>query len=155
MRRNKFFLSAMWEEIKDHNVGIGLLGRFAKEKEDKDHRGAFDLKHWGTLPLVEAVRLLSLREGISETSTLKRIEALHAAEVLDAEEKELLSNSFASLTHLLLRQQLADYRAGRRVSNFVQPKSLTPREKQALLGALRTIDALRKRVRSEFTGDIF
>ncbi len=154
-RRNHPFLRQMFEEEADHNVALGLFGRFITEKDNRKHRGEINLKYTGTLPLVEAVRLLSLREGVAVTSTLGRIAALHEIGVLDAEEREGLNRAFQIITNLLLRQQVADFLAGRKVSNYVKPQSLSRHEKEDLLDAFRSVDSLRKRVRLEFTADVF
>jgi signal-transduction protein with cAMP-binding, CBS, and nucleotidyltransferase domain len=59
------------------------------------------------------------------------------------------------VTGVLLRHQIADYKAGRPVTYHVDPERLTKTERQGLLAALRSIDSLRKRVHLEFTGQIF
>ena len=70
------------------------------------------MKHAGTLPLVGAVRLLALREGVEDTATLRRIAALHKAGVLSDNDADYLRGAFTHITFLLLRQQLSDFRAG-------------------------------------------
>jgi signal-transduction protein with cAMP-binding, CBS, and nucleotidyltransferase domain len=56
---------------------------------------------------------------------------------------------------LLLRQQVADFQAGERVNNYVPPESMSTRERDMLIDAFKAIAALRDRVRTEFTGDVF
>ena len=58
------------------------------------------------------------------------------------------------MTGLQLRQQIADYRAGRPVSNFVDPAALTAREVDLLKDGFRAINEFRDRVRAELTGDV-
>ena len=53
------------------------------------------------------------------------------------------------------RQQIADYEAGRPVSNLVDPAELTAREIDLLKDGFRAINDFRARVRSELTGDVF
>ena len=149
------FLRGMAEEVTKARVALGWFGRFALEKEDPAHRGAINLKHRGTLPLVSSTRLLSLREGIEVTSTLGRLDALEAAGVLKHDVRDYLTGAFAHVTHLLLRQQLADFLDPERsVSNFVQPASLTEREKDMLVKSLKAIEDLSERVEVEFTGRV-
>jgi signal-transduction protein with cAMP-binding, CBS, and nucleotidyltransferase domain len=52
----------------------------------------------------------------------------------------------------MLRQQLADFHAGRPVGNHVDPEALTRLERERLVEALKAIDRLRKRARADFTG---
>lgn len=65
-----------------------------------------------------------------------------------------LRGAFEHSTGLQLRQQIADYEAGRPVSNHVDPAELTEREVGLLKDRFRAINDFRARVRSELTGDV-
>jgi len=152
---NHMFLLELFRDDAEAGVGLGLFGRFITERHDREHRGKISLKHTGTMPLVEPVRLLALREGIEATSTLGRIKALRQIEVLDSDEHENLRAAYHHMTRLLLRQQIADFKAGRKVSNYVSPRVLSTRERDALVDAFKAVRAFRKHVRSDFTGEVF
>ena len=152
---NHAFLREMYEDDVDHRVALGWFGRFITEKDERAFKGQLNLKHTGTLPLVEAMRLLSLREGIEAISTLERMNALHEKDVLTDDELDYLTGAYRHISHLLLRQQIEDFKAGKRVSNYVPPKTLTERERDMLVESFKAIRGLREKVRSEFTGDIF
>lgn len=155
VKANPSFLRAMYEDGKEHGVALGWFGRFVTEKEDMDHLGAINLKHTGTLPLVEALRLLALREGVSATATLNRLTALRDRGILDVDEADYLIGAYHHITHLLLRQQLADFRSGKQLSNYVHPNALSQRERDILVDSFKAIDRLRDRLRGAFTGDVF
>jgi signal-transduction protein with cAMP-binding, CBS, and nucleotidyltransferase domain len=155
VRHNHFFLRQMFQDKTSHNVALGFFGGFVTEKEQKEYRGQVNLKYAGTIPLVGAIRLLALREGVEETSTLQRIRVLGEQNVLSVNERDELVGAFDLLTDTLLRQQIADFRAGRRVSYFVDPNALDKRARARLVDALKAIDAVRKRAHMEFTGQIF
>ncbi len=152
---NPAFLGEMHADDIDHGVALGWFGRLLTDKEDKDHKGKMNLKHTGTLPLVEAMRLLTLREGLEAISTLGRMDALKDKGVLDSDEHDYLSGAYRHISHMLLRQQIADFKAGRKVSNFVPPATLSKRERDMLVDGFKAIRALRQRVKSEFTGEFF
>ncbi|MCP5158008.1 MAG: CBS domain-containing protein [Gammaproteobacteria bacterium] len=154
LREDRAFLRAMYDETSDHNVGLGLFGGFVTEKENPYYRGQINLKHHALLPLVEAVRLLSLREGVEETGTLVRIDALQDLGILNANECEDLKGAFIQITNLLLGQQIADFRIGRKITYFVHPDNLSRRVKERLIDAMKAIDRLRDRVRAELTGNL-
>jgi signal-transduction protein with cAMP-binding, CBS, and nucleotidyltransferase domain len=154
VRHNPAFLRQMFQDKADHNVALGFFGGFITEK-NAEHRGQVNLKLSGLIPLVGAIRLLSLREGVEETGTLARIAALHQANVLSVRERDDLARAFGLLTDILLRKQLADYRAGRQVSYYADPDSWDKRRRGELADALKAADAIRKRVRMEFTGQVF
>ena len=107
------------------------------------------------LPLVKGVRLYPLRGGIAATSTLARIDAPHAAGVLDADEQDYLSGIFRHITDLLLRQQIAEFKVGGTVDNRVPVSALSAREKDMLVDGFRAIEAFRERIGSDLTGELF
>ncbi len=149
------FLSELVRQMHAGAVALGWFGRFVVERDDAAQRGKINLKHSGTLPLVSPLRLLALREGVAKTSTLERIAALHELGVLANDEADYLRGALTHITGLLLRQQLADFKARRPVGNHVHPNALSAREKDILTDSLKAIDALGKRVYADFTGDVF
>lgn len=137
------FLMLMFGLQAEHRASIGLFGRLRPE---------IDLKLNGTLPLAEGVRLLALGRGIAATGTLDRIDGLVALEALAADDADRLRGAFGLLTGLQLRQQIADYRAGRPVGNLVAPGRLTGREREELRRSLRAVNEFRARIRADLTG---
>ena len=69
--------------------------------------------------------------------------------------EDFLVRAFAHIPHLLLRQQIADFKAGLKVGDYVHPQAMSERERDILVDSLKAIDGLRKRVASEFAGEIF
>lgn len=55
--------------------GVGPLGQLMVEGHGI-HQGMLDLKYSAFLPYVNAIRLLSIKEGLHETSTIHRIDGL-------------------------------------------------------------------------------
>ena len=155
VRNNRSFLREMYRDKLEHNVALGIFGGFVLERDNRDYRGQVNLKYTGTLPLVSGIRLLALREGVEETSTLGRIAALADKGVLESGERDELSEAFRVVTDVLLRQQIADFRAGRQVTYYVDPETLSKRQRATLLAAVKSIHALRKRAYLEFTAHVF
>jgi len=158
-KANPFFLETMYHDKADYGVGLkalgGIFGRFVLEQDNPEYKGHLALKHTGILPLVSAIRLLALREGVAETSTCKRIETLADMKIFNDAERENLTSAFSLLTDILLKQQIKDFKSGRTPTYYVHPRMLSRRRKDQLFEALTAIDQLRKRVRSDFTADIF
>jgi CBS domain-containing protein len=152
VRANPAFLREMFGIQAEHRAGLGWFGRLLTERADPAHRGRINLKLAGTLPLAEAVRLLALRAGIAATGTLARLAALAAAGEISRDEQDHLHGAFDHITGLQLRQQIADFQAGRPVSNFVDPATLTARETALLKDGFRAINGFRDRIRIELTG---
>ena len=154
LKENHPFLTAMHENTMVHSVAVDRLGRFVTEKEDRAHRGKINLKYMGTVPLVEMVRLAALRAGVPATSTLDRLTGLRAAGAIDTDEDDELRAAFTQITGLLLRQQLADARAGEAVSNFVDPAGLSRQQRTALTDSLGVIRRFRDRMRAQFSAHL-
>jgi signal-transduction protein with cAMP-binding, CBS, and nucleotidyltransferase domain len=152
--RQPMFLREMFGIQADHRAAVGFFNRFITERQDPAHRGEINLKLMGTLPLAEGVRLLALRHGVAATGTLARLEGLLAAGKTTSRETEDLRAAFTCVTGLQLRQQLLDYEAGRPVGNFVDPRSLSEREREVLRDGLKAINEFRTRLRSELTGEL-
>ena len=154
-RKYPGFLREMERVQEGHGVALGLFHRLIPDNTRGPNKGKLNLKYHGLLPLVECIRLLSLREGIMATSTLTRIDRLHENGVLESNEQDYLSGAFHHITHLILRQQVNDFLEHKPVGPYVPPDALSEREKDMLVAALVAIDELNNRVRTEFTGDIF
>jgi signal-transduction protein with cAMP-binding, CBS, and nucleotidyltransferase domain len=154
LKGNHMFLSDMWGVDEDRKVAIGLFNRFITERKDAEHRGQLNLKFNGTLPLVETTRLLALREGIPATGTLERLAALAKMDILGGDEHDYLAGAFAHITGLLLRQQVRDFATGS-TSNYVDPESLTERERDMLVDGLKAIEEFLDRVRYELKAELF
>lgn len=152
--RNPGFLKDMFAIQQDHDVALGWFGRLLTQTDKDGRTGLINLKYNGTLPLVEATRLMALQHGIEATSTLDRLKGLHSCNAIDDDQHDELSGGLNHLTKLLLRQQLADFRAeDKTVTNFVPKNSLTKREKAYLADCFRAIRDLRGRLSTEFSGD--
>jgi signal-transduction protein with cAMP-binding, CBS, and nucleotidyltransferase domain len=154
-QRNKSFLRDMEAEDQDNGIALGFFDRFITAKDDDEHKGMINLKQSGSLPLIEAVRLVSLREGNEVLSTLGRIDTLLMQGHLDRDEHDYLSGSYHHIVDLILYHQIKAFRAGEKVSYFIEPDCMTMREKDILVDSFKTIRRYRDRVRSEFSGDIF
>ncbi|MBI3708421.1 MAG: CBS domain-containing protein [Proteobacteria bacterium] len=147
-------LSQMCRDETVQSVAIGLFGRLVTASRG-EYPGRVDLKLRGTMPLVSSVRLLAVREGVSETATLARIAALAERGPIERDEADALVGAFNHVTSVLLRQQLSDFQAGLKVGNFVAPQTLSRRERKLLVDSLRAIEEFRTETRSEFTGALF
>ncbi len=140
------------EESSQLGVALDLFGRLRDEKHDPEHEGELNLKYSGTIPLTQSVRLLALREGIEETSTLARLDHLNSLGSVDKSEMQRLRDAYSRIAALLLRQQIRDIRDERKPSYYIPIKSLSQWERQTLAESLKSIAEFRKRVDEELTG---
>ncbi len=152
---NEPLLRALYTADRDHGTARRWFGRFATEKKDPAHRGEINLKLYGTLPLIEGVRMLALREGVENTGTLRRLDVLLAQNVVTRDEFDDLTSAYKTICDLLLRHQIEDFKIERKVSGFVHPKKLSRWQKRRLREAFKAVEGLRQRINFEFGGEIF
>lgn len=155
LRDNLAFLQEMRRIDEDHGVALGLFNRFVVERRDPERRGRMNLKLGGTLPLVNALRLLALRHGVAETSSLGRIAALRAGGQLSADEADDLTGAFGHITALMLEHQIAQFQDAGKTDSFIDPRRLSRRKRELLVDSLKAVRRLAQRVRTELTGDPF
>jgi len=151
--RHPLFLRELFRVDEQHGVALGWFGRLRTDPLASQPEQV-NLKLTGTLPLVGAVRLLALREGIATTSTLERIAALADAGTLDEDERDYLAGTYRLLVSLLLRQQLADLEAGGTPGNHVPLAALSRRERDMLTAGFKAVRRFRARVRDELAAGI-
>lgn len=132
-----------------HPPPLGFLGRFVVERSG-EHKHRLDLKVGGTGAIVNLVRLFALENGIEETNTLARILALRAAQVLDPQLADDLSQAFEFLLGLRVRMQLGQLERGEHPSNFIDPRELSSLDRTLLKEAFRVIARAQAVVRERF-----
>ncbi len=144
--RNQRFLSRLCEIHKNHTGSLGWFGRIITDPNPGPNHGKIDLKTGGTLPIVTAVRLLSLYYGIrgGTRTTRERIELLNSLGLLDEADKLLAA--YSHIVFLLLRQQLEDHRNGTPIGNYLPPQALSKNERAQLIGAFKEIRRICKQV---------
>ncbi|MGJ7919168.1 DUF294 nucleotidyltransferase-like domain-containing protein [Neobacillus sp. LXY-4] len=72
---NPNLIKRLMENVMHIKNAVGPLGQIIVEEKGL-HAGEIDLKYSAFLPYVNAIRLLAIKEGISETSTLNRLDEL-------------------------------------------------------------------------------
>lgn len=148
-RENPLMLQQMLRQITVSKVALDFFGNIAPKKSDDLELGKVNVKHSGIIPLVETVRLLALRDDITETSTLGRISALHDRRKLSDDEGDDLTAAYHVISDIILRKEIKAYHAGQKANYDLFPETVTERDRLQLLGALRAIRRLRRRLRHE------
>jgi len=137
------------EEEGAHRVPLGLLGRFVTDKQGM-HKGQLDVKKSGLIFVVEAVRILSLQHNIRETGTLKRIAKLVEGGFIHANDGEYFESAYQVLLHYALKSQISKANHGEKIDTYIDPRILSPRDKETLRHAFKAVSTLQDLVASEF-----
>ena len=137
------------EEEGGHRVPLGILGRFVTDKGGL-HKGQLDVKKSGLIFVVEAIRILSLQQNIRETGTLKRIGKLVEGGFIHANDGEYFESAYQVLLHYALKSQVSKASRGEKLDTYIDPRILSPRDKEILRHAFKAVSTLQDLVASEF-----
>ena len=153
--QNKNVLKFLYKSEEAATSGLNFFGGFVLEKNDENNLGMLDLKHTASLPLVESIRLYSIKHQIDKVSTMERLEGLRAKGVFNNHDFDFFKNAFRFLSDILLKNQVERAKRGKEILNFIDPKTLLTREKQVLKMYLRKIRDLKKSARGDFGEEYF
>ncbi|MCM0084455.1 DUF294 nucleotidyltransferase-like domain-containing protein [Geomonas sp. Red32] len=128
------------EETLSMPVALGVLGGLLTEMNGP-HRGSINLTRSAIYPLVSAVRLLALQEGLDAASTLDRLTVLKEMEVLHSVLAERVEAAYHMLAGIKVKKEIALEPA------YVTPGALTAREQHELKGALEAVRQLQRQIR--------
>jgi CBS domain-containing protein len=115
-----------------------------------------DIKKAGTFPIVHGIRTLAIEQGIKETPTVRRIEALAAAGVIGSETARDLAGALSYFMEIRLRSQLRAMKTGRREREaIVRLGELSTRDRDLLRDALRVVKRYRELIRNRYNLGLF
>ncbi len=117
---------------------------------------AIDLKKSGTFPIVHGIRSLAIEKGLTQTSTVERIQAIATTHLFDETFARDLTEAFGWFVQLRLRSQLRAQLAGTTEGeSLLRPSDLTTLERDLMRDALRVVKQFREIVRNHFKLGMF
>jgi CBS domain-containing protein len=137
------------EEEGRHKVPLGLFNTFITEK-NKLHKGEIDMKRSGLIFLIESARVLALKHGIRETTTLCRIQSLVEKGVIQLDDSEYFENAYSVILYHTLNAQVDNYLEKSTNDYYLAPARLSHRNQEILKQAFKAISDLQEIVGSEF-----
>lgn len=123
---------------------VSFLGRFQLERRG-EHRGTFDIRERGVLPVVDAVRVLALEHRyMTSTNTFDRLrfvasESPHLADVLEES-----IEAYRFLVDFRLEDQLTAYENGEKLDNQIEPLALRKVQQNLLRTVFATVTRLQE-----------
>ena len=109
-----------------------------------EHRGSFDVKRTGLVPIVGIARYAGHAAGATATSTVERLRAAAAGGTLGHIEAGTLEEAYGLLTRLRLEHQVEQLESGVPPDNHLDPKALNPLMRRYLRDAFRAVAAVQK-----------
>ncbi len=143
------FLQHMARNAYQIKPPLSFFGNFILE-ESGQKKGGFDIKSAMRL-VVDFARIYALQEGIGETNTRRRLEAMHQAGQLDSQNLEDLIHTYEYLMYQRLKHQAENVvRRGAAPDNYILPSRLTHIEQQSLKEAFKRIRTAQGKLRLDF-----
>jgi CBS domain-containing protein len=114
-----------------------------------EHRGSFDVKRGGLLPIVGIARYAGLAAGTTSTSTVSRLQAAGAAHVLQRSDASSLEEAYRLLSALRMEHQVRQLEAGTEPNDFIQPKALDALTRRYLRETFRLVASIQAGLANE------
>nr|WP_295971432.1 DUF294 nucleotidyltransferase-like domain-containing protein [uncultured Bacillus sp.] len=125
-------LKRFMESMMHVKNAISPLGQLIVQ-EIGPHSGTVDLKYSAFIPYVNAIRLLAIKEGIKETSTLERIDRLTHISLYDCDWQTIHTNFRILLDFRLSLSQVDSYED----THYLHVDSLTRLERKEIKRILK------------------
>jgi len=116
-----------------------------------EHRGSFDIKRGGLVPIIGIARYAGTTAGAAGTSTVERLRAAAAGGTLPQEEATTLEDAYGLFAALRLDHQVDQLTSGTRPDDNLDPKSLSPLTRRHLRDAFRAVASVQRRLRGQLT----
>lgn len=142
-----FIYNLLAEDDASCSVPLGIFGRVIYDKKIKD---GIDIKGGALVHFVNAMRLLSIFEGIEAVSTLERLEQLTKKRVFTQEEEDEIKDSFNTLLHFRIRENMRQLKQKRPLSNELHVAALPKEEQIRLKKSLNTAKWLQQKLIRQF-----
>jgi CBS domain-containing protein len=143
------FLAFMAELTVSLRPPLGFFKTFVVEKSG-EHKDELNLKFKCIAPLLDIVRLFSLEKGVTETSTLERLEALRTRHPIVMEYGEELEQAFEFIMLLRIHHQYEQIEKGEEPDNFINPDNLSNLEKKILKESCQIISKIQDMIMKEY-----
>ncbi len=148
-KKNSIFLACLSQNALLHSPPLGFFKRFVLEK-DGDHNAILDLKHRGTIPIVDIARVYSLAEGITKVNTLDRIRELENRKIIHEETAKSLCDAHEFIANIRLHNQQKQITEGLTTNNNLAPDNLSPLVRHQLKSAFHTVRDCQQALQQRF-----
>jgi CBS domain-containing protein len=148
-RANGIFLAHMAANALTHRPPLGFFRNIVLI-HGGEHDKTFDIKHRGTVPVIDLARIYSLAEGIEQTNTLERLRAATGTPALSSQGARNLQDAYEFIATLRVRHQAHQLRAGTSADNFLATGELSQLERSQLKDAFGIIATMQQALEQRY-----
>ncbi len=146
--KNPLFISQMAIATVNYKLPLGMFGKIQTES-DEINSNSFNIKNAIRI-LVNMVRLYAMKNNISETNTINRLDKLRSEKHISTNFYAEMRYSFSYLLHLQIANQAVNACSGNKLSNYIELNRLTPTELANLKNILSAISSLQSNIKFDF-----
>lgn len=153
IEKNRAFLRHLSTNAFYNGPPLGFLRALVVEKTG-DYKNELNLKMSGLVPVVDAIRVLSLSERINATSTLNRLEAITRKKLLSKDMAEDIKEAFNFIMFLKINHHIMQEEKEIEPSDYINPKALSKLQRKSLIEAFHVIRDLQGELKVHFPESI-
>lgn len=140
-RKNHIFLAYMAGNALTHQPPLGFFRNLVLVRGDA-HDRTLDLKHTGTVPIIDLARVYALSSGVPAINTQERLQAAQEAGSVSHNGAVDLRDALEFISLVRLRHQARMIRAGKEANNFLEPGDLSSFERTHLKDAFAVVKTM-------------
>lgn len=137
----RLFLGHLVGNALSRQPPLGLFGGLAPLRSG-EHKGTFDLKHHGIVPVIDLARVYALAGGDAAVNTHERLAHAAGSGEISAGSVRDLRDALEFLCSLRIRHQAQQIAEGRAADNFLHPEELSQFERSTLKDAFGVVKTL-------------
>ena len=145
VRQNRALLRYLHSDGTSHRPPVAFLRQYVVAKNG-DYHEELDLKQSAVLPVVNAIRVLALEQGIPATSTMDRLAELTRRGLIDQRMAEDLREAYGFITLLGISRFLEDRDRSPRPGEVILPETLNRVQRKMLKDSFAVITRLQDQV---------
>lgn len=152
-KKNTIFQMYMSVNALLHSPPLGFFKNFVLDHNGEQAKEV-DLKKRGTIPVVDIARLYALANGVEAVNTILRLRAMRSSGVMSMDAANNLIDAHEFIAGLRLRAQAKEHRKHEKVDNFLNPKDISPLQRQQLKEAFQSVQESQHLMRNRFQGSV-
>ena len=143
------FFRNMAENTSYFRLPIGFFGNFIVQSKGK-FKNTLDIK-WAMMLVVDFARIYALKNKISATNTMERLEMLYKKNVISESDYNEISFSYSYMMNLRFINQIDGIiNEGQEPNNNINPKKLSKIEQQTLKEIFKKTEKTRAKLQLDF-----